>query len=281
MRQQTFVNEKPTLFITATPIGNLEDFSLRAINVLKSVAFIACEDTRQTAKLTSHYNISTPLFSCHQHNEKQATIKILNKLKEGFDIALVSDAGYPLISDPGSFLTSEVLKNNFNVSVIPGASAFLSALVASGLSCDKFYFFGFLNNKHSIRKKELTLLNEKKETIIFYESPYRVIESLKDMLEIFGDRNICLAREITKKFEEYIRGTISEVLNQIQEGLKGEIVLIIEGYQKEIIVYDNNLILSEIENAINLGLSNKDAVSKIAKKYSLKKNEVYNLFHSN
>ena len=192
---------------------------------------------------------------------------------------MVSDAGYPLISDPGSYLISLILQEGFNVTVIPGASAFLSALVASGLPCDRFYFFGFLNSKSSSRKKELETL-KKEETLIFYESPHRIYESLENILSVFGERKICLAREITKKFEEYIRGNLSQVIKEIEEGIKGEIVLIVEGCQKETISLDNNFIIDEIQNIVSMGFSSKDAISQTAEKYKLKKNEVYNLFHS-
>lgn len=280
MRQSTFNNGKQTLYLVATPIGNLQDISFRAIEILKSVELIACEDTRETGKLKNHYNIDTPLLSCHEHNEISASKIVIETLKNGFDVAYVSDAGYPLISDPGSLLIKNVLDAYFNVSVIPGASAFITALAASNLDTTRFTFFGFLNSKQSARKKELIDLKDKEETMIFYESPYRILNTLDDMIEIFDDRQICLARELTKKFEEYIRGTLIEVRDIVKDGLKGEIVLIVSGREKEEKKVDDNFIISSINDLINTGLSNKDAINVVAKRFNLKKNDVYNLYHS-
>ncbi len=281
MRQQTFNNKKSTLYLTATPIGNFGDFSTRAIETLRNVSLIACEDTRQTKKLTSHFKINTHLISCHQHNERSATEKIITALEEGRDVALVSDAGYPLISDPGSLVVSSVLESGFNVSVIPGPSAFLSALVASNLPCDKFTFYGFLSAKSSQRKKELEKLSSREETLIFYESPHRILETLEDMLIILGDRKVCLSRELTKKFEEYIRGNISLVIKEIQDGVKGEIVLIVDGKEDEAPFIEDEKIIQTVRDFMAEGLSNKDAISAAAEKFNLKKNRVYNLYHSN
>lgn len=279
MRQKTFNNNNSTLYLVATPIGNLSDFSKRAIDILSNVEIIACEDTRETIKLLNHYKIKTPLFSCHEHNEKIASLKVIEILKSGLNVAYVSDAGYPIISDPGSLLVKSVLENGFNVSVVPGASAFLSALVASNLPCDRFTFYGFLQSKTTARKKELLKLKDKEETIIFYESPYRVMDTLKDLLSVFGDRKICLARELTKKFEEYIRGNISEVIEEIKEGIKGEIVLVVSGKTIAEKTIDNEFIVAAINDLVNKGATSKDAINIIAKKHNLKKNDVYNLYH--
>ena len=280
MKQQTYTNNKPTLYLVATPIGNLEEMTYRSINILKNVKLIACEDTRNTKILTSHYNINTPLLSYHEHNERVTCDKIISILKEGNDVALVSDAGYPLISDPGSILVEEVLKNDFNVTTISGPCAFLNALVASNLDLSTFTFIGFLDPKSSARKKQLKTLTTKTETLIFYESVHRIKESLNDFLEILGDRKITLARELTKKFEEYTRGKISEVISSINENTKGEFVIIVEGNKEEEII-DDATIIKQISDLLSKGEKSKTAIEKVASTNNLKKNYVYNLYIKN
>lgn len=276
MRQQTFVNNKPTLYLVATPIGNMSELTPRAIEILKSVSVIACEDTRTSKILLNHFEIETPLLSYHKFNEKESVDRFINYLKEGKDIALISDAGYPLISDPGSVLVDCVISLGFNVTTISGSCAFLNALVASNFALDRFTFIGFLNSKGSSRRKELEELKGNKETLIFYESPHRIEETLNDILKILGDRKIVLARELTKKFEEYIRGNVSEVLTQL-DGVKGEIVLIVEGNKQEKVVISEEDLIKEISNLISDGNSRKSIVSLICDKYDLKKNYVYDL----
>ena len=280
MKQQTFTNNKSTLYLVATPIGNLEEMTYRSINVLKSVKLIACEDTRNTKVLTSHYDIATPLLSYHEHNERAMCDKIISVLKEGNDVALVSDAGYPLISDPGSILVDEVLKNNFNVTTISGPCAFLNALVSSNMDLSSFTFIGFLDPKSSARKKQLTNLKDKKETLIFYESVHRIEDTLKDFLEVLGNRNITLARELTKKFEEYSRGSITEVIDSIDEFTKGEFVIVVEGNKQEQTI-DDEFILKELEKLIQQGERSKSAIEIVASTYNLKKNYVYDLYIKN
>lgn len=280
MKQQTFTNNKSTLYLVATPIGNLEEMTYRSINILKSVKLIACEDTRNTKVLTSHYDIATPLLSYHEHNERAMCDKIISVLKEGNDVALVSDAGYPLISDPGSILVDEVLKNNFNVTTISGPCAFLNALVSSNMDLSSFTFIGFLDPKSSARKKQLTNLKDKKETLIFYESVHRIEDTLKDFLEVFGNRNITLARELTKKFEEYSRGLITEVIDSIDEFTKGEFVIVVEGNKQEQTI-DDEFILKELEKLIQQGERSKSAIEIVASTYNLKKNYVYDLYIKN
>ncbi len=277
MVSQTFTNGKAILYLVATPIGNLEEMTFRSINILKEVAVIACEDTRNTKTLTNYYNINTPLISYHEHNEKMMCEKLINILKEGKNIALVSDAGYPLISDPGSILVSEVLKAGFNVTTISGSCAFLNALVASNMDLSSFTFIGFLEAKSNARKKKLLELKERKETLIFYESVHRIEETLKDMLETLGNREITLARELTKKFEEYTRGSISEVLSSLNEFSKGEFVIVVQG-NKEKEKVDDSLLLKEIDELVNKGERSKTAIEIIANKYNVKKNYVYNLY---
>ena len=280
MKQQTFTNNKPTLYLVATPIGNLEEMTYRSINILKSVKLIACEDTRNTKVLTSHYGISTPLLSYHEHNERAMCDKILSVLEEGNDVALVSDAGYPLISDPGSILVDEVLKNDFNVTTISGPCAFLNALVSSNMDLSRFTFIGFLDPKSSARKKQLTNLKDKKETLIFYESVHRIEDTLKDFLEVLGNRKISLARELTKKFEEYSRGTITEVIDSIDENTKGEFVIVVEGNKQEQTI-DDEFILKELNKLIEQGERSKSAIEIVATTYNLKKNYVYDLYIKN
>lgn len=271
MRQQTFVNGKNTLYLISTPIGNLEDITFRAIKILKEVDVLFCEDTRQTLKLLNYYDIKKRVISYHEHNKEQKEQVVLDFLKNG-NVGLVSDAGMPVINDPGYDVAKAAIKEGFNVTVIPGANAALSALVSSGLPADRFTYIGFLSNKRSQRIKELEELKNKKETLIFYESPHRILDTLNDMLDILGDRFICLAREITKKFEEYIRGNISEIL-QIED-LKGEMVIVVEGSKMEEIKVE--LPLEEQFNCyIKEGLSDMDAIKKIAKERGIKKQDVY------
>lgn len=276
MRQQTFINNQPTLYVVATPIGNMQEFTPRAIEILKSVAIIACEDTRTSKILLNHFKIDTSVASYHKFNEKESVENFIKFMDEGKDIALISDAGYPLVSDPGSVLVNEVLKKGYNVSTISGASAFLNALVASGFSLSKFTFVGFLDSKKSSRKKQLMEMKGNKETLIFYESPHRIVETLTDVLEVMGNRRVVLARELTKKFEEYIRGTVEEVLSDTSN-LKGEMVLILEGDTsiKETIS-EEDLIL-EIQELLKENKTNKEIIALLCEKYNLKKNYVYDL----
>lgn len=228
--EQTKQGLSPGLYIVSTPIGNLADITLRALEVLKQVDLIACEDTRHTGILLKHYNISNKLTSFYEYNKKERTPEIIKLLKEGKSVALVSDAGTPGISDPGFYLIREVIKENLAVIPIPGPSALLSALVISGLPSDRFVFEGFLPKRAGRRHKKLQALKDETRTMIFYDSPYRITESLKDILEVFGDRPMVLVRELTKKFETIMRGKISEIIAQIEnKKLKGEIVLVIEG----------------------------------------------------
>ncbi|NQT62040.1 MAG: 16S rRNA (cytidine(1402)-2'-O)-methyltransferase [Candidatus Marinimicrobia bacterium] len=217
------------LYIVSTPIGNLGDFTFRAVDVLKSVQLIAAEDTRVSGVLLKHYEIKTPMQSYHDHNKEQATPGLLRKLESGDDIALISDAGTPLISDPGFFLVRAAVAENIEVVPIPGASAMLAALVAAGLPSDRFTFEGFLPRKKG-RQTRFKMLAEDPRTIILYESPHRVGRTLKDIEEHMGDRQVVIGREITKKFEEFIRGSVSEIREQLDtRSIKGEVVIMIGG----------------------------------------------------
>lgn len=279
-RQKSFENNQPTLYLVATPIGNLEEITYRAINTLKSVNYIAAEDTRNTVKLLNHFDITTKLISHHEHNIRQSIPKLISLLLEGNDIALVSDAGYPAISDPGYELVKEAIDNDINVVPISGCNACLDALVVSGIVPQPFMFYGFLDHTDKKKKKELTSLKKYQETIVFYESPHRIKKTLSLMLDILGDRNIALCREITKKHEEIIRGTISEVLEIVEE-LKGEMVVVVEGGTEieEEVIYTTS-IKEAVDEYISKGMSTKDAIKQVAKERNLNKNNVYAEYHS-
>ena len=274
--QKSNIDATPTLYLVPTPIGNFEDMTFRSVEVLKSVDLIYCEDTRVTKILLSHFNITTPLKSYHIFNENSRCEEILNNLKSGLNIALVSDAGLPCISDPGFLISKYVIENDYNVISLPGASASLTALIASGLPNEKFYFNGFLNSKQSQRIKQLNELIDKQETLIIYEAPHRIIETLKDIYQVFGNRNIVIARELTKKYEEYIRGTLEEIINNVTE-LKGEIVLIIEGAKEKKEVLDlNQLSIKEhFEYYKEKNMSDTDAMKQVAKDRNVSKNVIY------
>lgn len=218
------------LYIVSTPIGNLSDITLRAIETLKQVDLIAAEDTRHTGILLKNYGITTPLSSYHDFNKQKKGPELIQKLLSGNSIALVSDAGTPGISDPGYLLIKLAIENQIQIVPIPGPAAFISALVVSGLPTDKFVFEGFLPNKPQKRRRRLEELAQEKRTLIFYESPYRLLKFLDAIKQIFGDRRICVARELTKKFEEIKRGTVTEVQQYFQQGkIKGELVIVVEG----------------------------------------------------
>lgn len=278
-RQKSFENDKATLYLVATPIGNLEEITFRAINILKQVNYIAAEDTRNTIKLLNYYDIKAKLISHHEHNLGKAIPKILNILEEGNDVALVSDAGYPAISDPGYELVKATIKKDFNVVVISGPNACINALVVSGLVPQPFLFYGFLSHQESKKKKELEALKTKKETIVFYESPHRYKKTLKQMLTIFGNRNIALVRELTKRHEEIIRATIQEVL-EIND-IKGELVLVVEGNKEDQVISFDFGLVEHVELLIDSGMTSKEAIKEVAKLRGIPKNEVYKAYHHN
>ena len=264
------------LYVVATPIGNLKELSPRAQEVLSNVDYVASEDTRTTASLLKQFNISKPSISCHEHNEQEASEKIISLLQEGKSIALTSDAGYPGISDPGAILIKHCIENDIPVSIINGANAFIPALVGSGLDTTHFYFHGFLNSKRSTRIRELEENKSRKETMIFYESPHRIEETLLDMYNVLGNREVSIAREITKLHEEYIRGKLEELIKIDSTSLRGEMVVVVEG-NKEIKVLTEEDIKSLLLEEINQGKSLKDAIKEVSKAYSLKKNLVYDI----
>ena len=271
--QKSFIDNKPILYLVATPIGNLDDITYRAIKILNSVFICFAEDTRVTSVLFNHYNIHTPLATYQEFNKEKASLDVLKYLEEGHDVALVSDAGNPIISDPGFLVAKKAIEAGYCVVPIPGASASLSALIASGIPASNFLFYGFLDSKSSKRRKELEELKSEKATLIFYEAPHRISDTLKDMYEILGNRKICIAREITKKFEEFIRGNLEEV--QALEDLKGEMVLIVEGMNEEENDFSGISPIAQIDDLILAGMEKNKAVKMVAKRMNIDKSELY------
>ena len=270
------------LYIVATPIGNLDDITLRAIKILEEADIIAAEDTRHTLKLLNHLRISKPLISYYKQNEKVKTDILIEKLMMGKNIALVSDAGTPVISDPGEEVVKVAIENNIKVVPIPGSCALITALIASGMSAKGFSFIGFLPVNKKEKDEILKEISEDTKTLIFYEAPHKLISTLNEMQNILGDRTICLARELTKIHEEFLRGTISELLEKIQEP-KGEYVIIVEGSKiskKEIETNKLNemSIQEHYKYYENLGYEKKEIIKKVAKDRNVNKNEVYKLF---
>ena len=267
------------LYLVATPIGNLEDITLRALRILKEVDYIAAEDTRTTLKLLNHFEIKKSLISNHRHNEDDREDVLLNKLKEGKNIAVVSDAGTPGISDPGEVIAKKAIEENIEVIPIPGACAAINALIASGLDTKEFVFIGFLPLNKKLRKEKLEEIKEENKTSIIYEAPHKIKDTLNDLKDIIGKRKIVLAREITKIHEEFIRGNIDEIIEKSQN-LKGEMILLIEG-NNEIVKENilNNLSLEEHYNVYEKqGLNKKEIIKKIAKDRGVNKNEIYQYF---
>lgn len=282
MRTLNFSSDKPLLYLVATPIGNIGEVSPRTIEVIKSVDLIACEDTRVSGKLLSMLGISKPLISLREHNEVSASNEVIKKILSGCKVAYMSDAGYPCISDPGSRLVKLALENGINVSAISGPNAALNALVASGLCENHFYFHGFLDAKESVRLEELRELLKRKETLIFYESPHRIQKTLIDMLAILGNRKACIARELTKKHEEMIRGGLEELSEIDPETLKGEMVIVVEGQLGETMPSINNdEIIQMVKGLVNMGISTKDAIKQVAETTKINKNYIYKIYHVN
>lgn len=276
MSQKSY-NNTSTVYVIPTPIGNMEDITVRAINILKEVDIIFCEDTRVTSQLLNYFEIKKKLISSHKFNEKENDEKLLEYLSEGKNIGIVTDRGTPIISDPGYELVRCAIKNNFNVVSLPGPTAFVPALTSSGISPQPFLFYGFLINKEGKRKKELESLKNNKETMIFYESPHRILETLDNMLEIFGNRNISISREISKKFEEIYRGTIESVKQEMLE-IKGELVIVVSGNTSKN-TFDNLTIIEHVNLYIKEGMNSKEAIKKVAQDRNMNKNEIYKEYH--
>ncbi len=267
------------LYVCPTPIGNLEDITLRTIRILKEVDYIAAEDTRHTIKLLNHLNIKKPLISLHEHNETFKSSEIAKLIMSGKDVALVSDAGMPGISDPGEKLIKYMIENDIDVETLPGASAFITALVNSGLGTGRFTFIGFLDRNNKVRRETIEELKSREETLIFYEAPHRIERTLTELFEILGDRKTVIAREITKKYEQYIRATLKDLKENLSMfENRGEMVVIVEGKTEETKPEtDREDIEKRIKELLLKDLSTKEVARQIAIEYNIKKNEAYAL----
>ena len=275
---QSSYDDSPTLYLVPTPIGNLEDMTYRSINILNTVEVIFSEDTRVTLQLLNHFDIKKKLIALHDHNEDSEKEKVLEYLKNGKSVAIVTDRGTPIISDPGYKTVKYVTDNGYNVVGLPGANAFVPALITSGIEPSPFIFYGFLNSKDSKRKTELDKLKFCKYTIIFYEAPHRIKKTMEEILEIFGDRQVSLSREISKKFESIYRGNISDLLPTL-DNIKGEFVIVVSPYKED---NSNNNKLSIIDNIklyIENGMEVMDAIKRVAKERNIPKNEIYREYH--
>lgn len=275
---KSFNNTVPVLYLIATPIGNLGEFSSRALETIKEMDIIAAEDTRNSADLLKKFSITKKLVSLREHNEAEMSQTIIDNILSGKKVAYMSDAGYPGISDPGSILVNKCIENNIAVSVISGSSAFINALVSSSLPTDHFYFYGFLPAKESEARKELENIQEKTETIIFYEAPHRIKETIKLLYEVLGNRKISLQRELTKLNEEKIYGTLEELLSVNYELIKGEIVIVVEGCSSIEEINDKKII-EQVNLLVSKGLSKKDAIEAISELFNIKKNHIKDLFN--
>jgi len=266
-----------TLYLVATPIGNLEDMTFRAVRVLKEADLIACEDTRQTRKLLDHYGIDRPTISYHEHNEAARAAELVARMREGARVALVSDAGMPLVSDPGYRVVKAAVENGIRVEPVPGASALVVALAASGLPTDEFHFAGFLPPKAGQRRRAIEALSGEPATLVFYEAPHRIVEALRDIAEVLGPRPVVVARELTKLHEEFLRGAAGEVADALaaRDAVKGEITLLV-GRALET-PPDDTLIEKAVEECVRGGMSRMEAIKAVARRRGLPKREVYRL----
>jgi len=270
-RHLNYQNEKATLFLIPTPIGNLEDMTFRAVTTLEKVDLIYAEDTRVSKKILSYYNINKNLISLHEHNESKRYEEILSNLNKGLNIGIISDAGMPLLSDPGFLIVNEAKKAGFNVVALPGANALLPGLLMSGIKTIPFVFVGFLDAKQKKRRDEISKYQYYPQTLIFYEAIHRIKQTLEDMYNIFGDRNFVIAREISKAFEEIISGKLSE-FNELDE-LKGELVLIVEGFSEDLT--SNLSIVEQVDFFIESGLKKTEAMKKVSEMTNIPKNRIY------
>lgn len=278
-KRQVFCNDKGTLYLIATPIGNLSDISSRTKETIEMVDYLLCEDTRNTIKLLDHLGIKKQMFSYHKFNEKEMVSKVLKDLEDGKNVGLVSDAGYPGISDPGYIVSREAITACCNVTCVGGPSAFIHALVCSGIDSAHFMFYGFLDSKQVARTKELESLVNVKETLIFYETSNRMNESLLDMKKVFGNRRFCVARELTKKYEEFIYGNLDEV-DGSNVDVKGECVVIVEGNNNEETSLNTNVV-EVIEEMLDNGIRAKDVAKMLSKVTNISKNEIYDFIVKN
>jgi 16S rRNA (cytidine1402-2'-O)-methyltransferase len=283
--QASFIGEgiAGELYLVPTPIGNLEDMTFRAIRILREVDLIAAEDTRQTMKLCRHFEIETSLVSYHEHNKRKSGEALIDKMKAGKDIALVSDAGMPAISDPGQDLVQLAIKEGIKVISLPGANAALTSLIASGLSTERFEFIGFLPRQNKQRQQFLEAIKQTRATLLFYESPHRLKEALEAMYKVLGNRQITISRELTKKFEEYQRGTIEQAIRWCETGtIKGEFCLVVEGSKEqgeENKWWEALTTVQHVNHYVELGMPSKEAIKQVAKERNVQKRIVYADYH--
>ena len=273
---QKSYDDTASLYLIPTPIGNLDDITVRSLNVLKTVDELLCEDTRDTGLLLSHYGIKKKLVSCHEFNEEKMIDYVVSKLKEGYNLGLVTDQGTPIISDPGYIVSRGVIEAGYNVISLPGATAFVPALTSSGIEPSPFLFYGFLNNKNSKQIEELKSLKDYPFTIIIYEAVHRIKNTLENMLDVLGNRKICICRELSKIHEEFTRGTISEILPLVDE-MKGEFVIVVEG-NHDVTDYSNLDVYEHVKMYLD-DMSEMDAIKKVAKERGVAKSVIYQEYH--
>lgn len=275
-RSKSYDKNNLLLYLVATPIGNLKEFSPRAIEVVSEADIVAAEDTRNAHDLLARFNIKKELYSLREHNEKEASKHLVSLIQAGKKVVYMSDAGYPGISDPGYLLVQGLIANDICVSTISGSSAFINALVASGLETRHFFFYGFLSAKDNEAKEEISNLKALRNTLIFYEAPHRILRTFNLLKEGLGNRKVCLARELTKLNEEYIRGTLEELSMIDEDTLKGEMVIIVEGNNQEVMIKDEE-ITTRVAYFTNLGLSQKDAINVVSEEFKINKNYIKKL----
>lgn len=280
MSQKSFKDSTNALYLVPTPIGNLSDMTTRAIETLKLSDIVVCEDTRVTGQLLSNYDIKKKLICSNEQTEDNVKEKVEQYLKEGLNVSIVTDRGTPIISDPGYRIVAYIVQKGYNVIGLPGPTAFVPALIASGIDPQPFMFYGFLNSKESKRRKELELIKKFKYTLIFYESPHRILSTLSILLDVLGNRKIAVSREISKLYEEIYRGSVSEVISELeQENIKGEFVIVVEG-NKEEEDYSNLTIDEHIKMYLDDGMSEKEAIKMVANDRNVKKSEIYKYYHT-
>ena len=278
MMWQNSYDGKPTLYLVPTPIGNLEDMTFRSIEVLKSVDVIFSEDTRVTLVLLNHFDIKKKLISLHDHNEDMVKDKVLSYLKDNKNVAIVTDRGTPIVSDPGYKTVKYVSDNGYNVVGLPGACAFVPAFIVSGLPSEHFLFYGFLNSKYSKMREELNNLKNFENTIIFYEAPHRLIKCLQAILDVFGDRYVSISKEISKLHESVFRGNISDAIKSF-DVVKGEYVIVIDGFKRNSDDYSNLSVVEHVNMYVKSGLYVMDAIKMVAKERNIPKSEIYKEYH--
>lgn len=278
MSQKSYQTNQNKLYLIPTPIGNMDDITFRALKTLEMVDLILCEDTRVTEQLLAHFHLHKRLLSCHDHNEDKMQDKVLQFLQEALNIGLVTDRGTPIISDPGYKIVSYVVQNGYDVISLPGPTALIPALTMSGLNPSPFLFYGFTSSKYEQKRRELASLARLPYTLIFYESPHRIIDTLTAFLEVFGDREIAICREISKLYEEVYRGTISQVIQELGDAIKGELVIVVSG-NLQVEDYSSLSIIEHVQLYMEDGLSSKEAIKKVALERDLPKSVVYKEYH--